>query len=113
MGVPSWALDPYVLLNSAVCLSYAIVRFYISENSQLFKADPMGFTREMQVLVMLAVSSYTKYRRSNSIPEFLPTLYLHCKIGILVCSYVADGRLAGWYAVIFLGLSQIKSVDHM
>jgi len=105
-----------VLIHTVVICSYAAVRMNAPEKSQLFMKDPLGFTRvsdqvsyhqtlrfcqEMQVLAMLVVSLYTKWRRSNSIPEFLPMLFMHCKIGILICTWVSDYRFTGWYALAF------------
>ncbi|GAB5358452.1 hypothetical protein AAMO2058_000458800 [Amorphochlora amoebiformis] len=101
-----WAplFDPYILINTIVCLSYVPVRLSFDEGSQLFKSDPMGITREMQIAGVMVLGSWVKYRRANSWQEFAPSIFMYSKVVIFLCCMVANKTYAAWYAVIFLVL---------
>jgi len=101
MGIPGWVLDPYIIVNSLAILSYLVVRANFDEDSQIFKLDPFGFTREMQVFGMVVLSLYVKYRKSNSVAEFFPAFFLHLKTSILICTFIQSGTIAAWYALVF------------
>mmetsp|Transcript_24326 Transcript_24326/g.36497 ORF Transcript_24326/g.36497 Transcript_24326/m.36497 type:complete len:273 (-) Transcript_24326:242-1060(-) len=104
MGAYSYLWDPYIVLNSILVLSYVPLRTYFSESSQLFKVDPMGITREMQIFGVLAMAGFVKYRRSSSLAEFFSSIFMYAKTAILICTYVEDYRITLWYGLAILVL---------
>lgn len=64
--------------------------------------------QETQIVVILVTSLITQWPKSSSIEEFVGRVLIWSKMCVLISAYLCEYRVAGWYAVIFIGKYMVE-----
>jgi len=98
--------SPYYILNFIFILSYIPLRFLLPNNVLLAPATWLGsfFTRELQIICVVALMFFTKLRKAASWEEVLRRTITLSKFMVLAFLYLLDKRFFAMYLLVSIGL---------
>jgi len=94
--------NAYYLVNVLVLSSYLIVR-KIFPSPTLQRHDFYdGLTREIEILLILLVYLSKRWKRCNTVDDFVLRTMLYFKTLILVYMWFTDKRIMAWYLIAYI-----------
>lgn len=102
--------NAYYIINFLVLSSYLIVRkIFPSQNLQTHDFYD-GLTREIEILLLMLVYLSKRWKRCNTVDDFVIRAILYFKTLVIVYMWFTDTRIMAWYliayVVIFMTLSR-------
>lgn len=94
-------LHPYYVLNIMLFVSFGALRLKRLTPHELSLPDMFGVTREAQIYICVGLMLFSRALSAPTLDAYLSSAFMFARVGVLVCLWYMDMRLAGVFAALW------------